>query len=131
MKIQKISAITLKTTNMKKSYEFYSKIPGLILSYGGPDSLFSSFEIRDDNNDSRSFINLEYSKDKNIGTNFGRIIIYSTDVDNLYQFFRNNKEIYKLIGIRNKPRDANWGERYFHISDPNGYEISFAQLASK
>ncbi|WP_420715440.1 VOC family protein [Cupriavidus sp. D39] len=26
------------------------------------------------------------------------------------------------------PRDAEWGERYFHISDPDGHELSFAKL---
>ena len=25
------------------------------------------------------------------------------------------------------PRDAEWGERYFHIFDPDGHEISFAK----
>ena len=26
-----------------------------------------------------------------------------------------------------KPRDAEWGERYFHITDPDGHELSFAR----
>jgi uncharacterized glyoxalase superfamily protein PhnB len=26
------------------------------------------------------------------------------------------------------PADAIWGERYFHITDPDGHEISFAML---
>ena len=25
------------------------------------------------------------------------------------------------------PRDAAWGERYFHLHDPDGHELSFAQ----
>ena len=25
------------------------------------------------------------------------------------------------------PRDAEWGERYFHILDPDGHELSFAR----
>ena len=25
------------------------------------------------------------------------------------------------------PRDAPWGERYFHITDPDGHELSFAR----
>ncbi|MYH41891.1 MAG: hypothetical protein F4150_09150, partial [Chloroflexi bacterium] len=24
------------------------------------------------------------------------------------------------------PRDAEWGERYFHLRDPDGHELSFA-----
>ena len=26
-----------------------------------------------------------------------------------------------------RPRDASWGERYFHMSDPDGHELSFAR----
>jgi hypothetical protein len=26
-----------------------------------------------------------------------------------------------------KPRDAAWGERYFHMPDPDGHELSFAR----
>ena len=25
------------------------------------------------------------------------------------------------------PQDASWGERYFHLPDPDGYELSFAR----
>jgi hypothetical protein len=25
------------------------------------------------------------------------------------------------------PRDASWGERFFHVSDPDGHELSFAE----
>ncbi|MGH6989660.1 MAG: VOC family protein [Stellaceae bacterium] len=28
------------------------------------------------------------------------------------------------------PRDAEWGERYFHITDPDGHELSFAKPLS-
>ena len=26
-----------------------------------------------------------------------------------------------------EPRDAEWGERYFHLCDPDGHELSFAK----
>ena len=26
------------------------------------------------------------------------------------------------------PQDAPWGERYFHIDDPDGHQLSFAEL---
>jgi uncharacterized glyoxalase superfamily protein PhnB len=26
------------------------------------------------------------------------------------------------------PRDAAWGERFFHLTDPDGHELSFARL---
>ncbi len=27
-----------------------------------------------------------------------------------------------------QPRDVPWGERYFHLTDPDEHELSFAQL---
>ena len=26
-----------------------------------------------------------------------------------------------------EPRDAEWGERYFHVTDPDGHQLSFAK----
>ena len=26
-----------------------------------------------------------------------------------------------------RPKDASWGERYFHMLDPDGHELSFAR----
>jgi hypothetical protein len=26
------------------------------------------------------------------------------------------------------PREAPWGERFFHLRDPDGHELSFARL---
>ena len=28
--------------------------------------------------------------------------------------------------VAQAPEDAAWGERYFHVQDPDGHEISFA-----
>jgi len=47
MKVTKISAVTLPISDMKKSVEFYSKIPNFKVVYGGPDSQFTSFLIED------------------------------------------------------------------------------------
>ena len=30
------------------------------------------------------------------------------------------------IPLQSPPRDAQWGERFFHVTDPDGHEISFA-----
>jgi len=62
---------------------------------------------------------------------FGRIIIFSEDVDKLYDFFKNDSTISKIIEIEDKPKDSNWGERYFHVFDPDGHELSFAQPIKK
>lgn len=131
MKIQKIAAVTLKVRNMDRACVFYSKIPGLKLSYGGsPNSTFTSFEMTDRDSGSRSHINLEFCSEFK-SKNFGRIIIFSEDVDKLYDFFKNDSTISKIIEIEDKPKDSNWGERYFHIIDPDGHELSFAQPIKK
>ena len=31
------------------------------------------------------------------------------------------------LGIEAPPEDASWGERYFHVTDPDGHELSFAK----
>lgn len=131
MKIHKISAITLKIQNMKKEWKFYSNVPGLSLTKGGPDSTFTSFEIKDDSNNSKTYLNLELTKEITYNKDFGRIIIYSENVDKLYKYFKNDKNISHLITIKNEPKDGEWGERYFHILDPEDYELSFAQLINK
>ena len=45
MKVSKISAVTIFTRNMKNSCMFYSSIPKFEISYGGPDSNFTTFKI--------------------------------------------------------------------------------------
>jgi uncharacterized glyoxalase superfamily protein PhnB len=53
---------------------------------------------------------------------FGRIIFHSEDVDKLYSYFKNNKTMSNLISFENEPTNATWGERYFHVREPDGYQ---------
>jgi catechol 2,3-dioxygenase-like lactoylglutathione lyase family enzyme len=135
MKIYKISAVTLIIENMKKSCSFYSQIPGFKLVYGGSsDDTFTTFEIEQEHI-SKMCLNLELSITNNNNRhnhqrkrkNFGRIIFYTEDVDRLYSYFRSNKNISNLISFENEPTNAAWGERYFHIREPDGYQLSFAK----
>jgi catechol 2,3-dioxygenase-like lactoylglutathione lyase family enzyme len=134
MKIYKISAVTLIIENMKRSCRFYSQIPGFKLVYGGSsDDTFTTFEIEQEHI-SKMCLNLELSITNNNNRhnhqrkrkNFGRIIFYTEDVDSLYSYFRSNKNISNLISFENEPTNAAWGERYFHIREPDGYQLSFA-----
>ena len=45
MKVSKISAVTLLVSDMKRSVDFYSKIPDFKTVYGGHDAQFTSFLI--------------------------------------------------------------------------------------
>ena len=141
MKIYKISAVTLIVENMERSCRFYSQIPGLKLVYGSCDDAFTTFEIGEEEHKSKMCLNLELGINNNreppnhITENdhgwkrqhFGRIIFHTEDVDRLYSYFKNNDSISNLISFENEPTNAAWGERYFHIREPDGYQLSFAE----
>ena len=134
MKVYKISAITLSIKNMEKSCKFYSRIPFV---YGGSnDDTFTTFKIGED---ITMYLNLELSTNNNNITitpvddrrNFGRIIFHTEDVDGLYSRFKNDVSLSELISLENEPTNALWGERFFHIRDPDGYQLSFATPISR
>ena len=132
VKVYAISAVTLFIENMERSCNFYSSIPGFKLVYGGSftDS-FTTYEVgsTESKNIPKTFLNLELSSP--IGTDskiddrrkhFGRIIFHTEDVDKLYSYLKNNQDLSKAILFEDEPRDAPWGERYFHIREPDGYQ---------
>jgi catechol 2,3-dioxygenase-like lactoylglutathione lyase family enzyme len=123
MKVTKISAITLRISDMKKSVEFYSKIPNFKIVYGGSDSQFTSFLIDDV---SKSYLNLRINEVSAEATHWSRIIFYVDDVDELFDYMENDETISRLGNLESKPVDAAWGERFFHVLDPDGYKLSFA-----
>ena len=142
MKVYRISAITLKVKDMERSCSLYSKIPGFRLTYGGkPSDRFTTFEIGKECK-ATSYLNLElmeedkdsfdFYKKSNLGKSkesedFGRIIFHTENVDRLYSYMKHNKHVSKSIVFENEPTNASWGERFFHIREPNGYQLSFAQ----
>jgi len=113
--IEKISAVTLRVTNMMKSVRFYRDVLGMELLYGGEDAGFSSLRARDAQS---AILNLEQGDRV---TRWGRLIFHVTDVDALWTHL---KERGFDPGI---PQDASWRERYFHMPDPDGHELSFAR----
>ena len=121
MKVTKISAVTLPISDMKKSVEFYSKIPNFKIVYGGSEAQFTSFLIDDA---VKSYLNLKLGKTHS--TDFGRIIFYTDDVDGLFAYMQDDKTVSELGKFESKPQDATWGERFFHMLDPDGYKMSFA-----
>ena len=50
---------------------------------------------------------------------WGQIIFYVEDADKFWTYLK-EKEFHP-----DRPRDAAWGERYFHLYDPDGRELSF------
>jgi catechol 2,3-dioxygenase-like lactoylglutathione lyase family enzyme len=134
MKVYRISAVTLIVENMEKSCNFYSQIPGFKVAYGGSsEDTFTTFEIGE--NITKMYLNLELSiaNSNHSGSvrkrrqHFGRIIFHTEDVDKLYSYFKGNMNISNLISFENEPTNAAWGERFFHIREPDGYQLSFAE----
>jgi catechol 2,3-dioxygenase-like lactoylglutathione lyase family enzyme len=112
--IQSLSAITLATRDMSRAVLFYEAL-GFPLKFGGPQEAFTSFEF------GGSYLNLIVDTRAPVNW-WGRVIIYVSDVDALY---RNALQAGLKPSL--EPSDAPWGERYFHITDPDGHEISFAR----
>ena len=113
--IEKVSAITLNVADMQASVAFYRDVLCLELIYGGADSGFSSFRIQ---NTEFPIINLQRGDP---ATAWGRMIFHVSNVD---AFWKRLKE----KGFDpDDPRDASWGERFFHVHDPDGHELSFAR----
>ena len=123
MKVTKISAITIFVKSMKDSCMFYSRIPKFEISYGGPDSNFTSFKI---NQSPDMYLNIQSLSLKQKTESVCRIIFHTEDVDALYYYLRNDDTASKLGKFETKPTDADWGERYFQMRDPDDYEIVFA-----
>jgi catechol 2,3-dioxygenase-like lactoylglutathione lyase family enzyme len=115
--IESINAITLATHDMGRALAFYAAL-GFRLRYGGPESAFSSFHAGEG-----CFLNLIAMPATRSWSWWGRVIFHVADVDAVYDRAR-------AAGFSpsTAPRDAEWGERYFHISDPDGHELSFAKL---
>jgi catechol 2,3-dioxygenase-like lactoylglutathione lyase family enzyme len=115
MTVEKISAVTFRVLNMKASVRFYRGVLGMEVLYGGEDAPFSSLRAKDAE---CPILNLEQGRSV---PGWGRMIFYVADVDAFWEHLRGK-------GLQpESPRDASWGERYFHMPDPDGHELSFAR----
>jgi catechol 2,3-dioxygenase-like lactoylglutathione lyase family enzyme len=114
--IECISAVTITTRDMARAVAFYQAL-GFKLKYGGADAGFTSFHA------GHSALNLRIAGDEPGWTPLARIIFWVGDVDDQHA-------LAVSAGLKPdfSPRDATWGERYFHITDPDGHGLSFAKL---
>ena len=114
--VEQISAVTLLTADMAASVAFYHAA-GFELGYGGADAEFTSFRV------GSGFLNLALDPSHpQVGAVWGRVIFWVADVDDQHR-----RMIEAGYRPTTSPADASWGERYFHVRDPDGHEISFAR----
>jgi catechol 2,3-dioxygenase-like lactoylglutathione lyase family enzyme len=113
--IESISAITLATHDMPRAVHFYRSL-GFEVLYGGETGAFTSFRA------GSGYLNLIAQGADKQWSWWGRVIFFVDDVDALYGRARSAGWEPSTV-----PRDAEWGERYFHLTDPDGHELSFAR----
>ncbi len=110
-----ISAVTLATHDMARAVRFYRGL-GFDVASGGETAPFTSFAV------GPGYLNLIAAAPDRRWAWWGRVIVHVDDVDRFYDRVRAQG-----LAPEAPPRDAEWGERYFHLLDPDGHELSFAQ----
>ena len=108
--------MTLLTVDMVEAVAFYLAL-GFSLVYAGPGARFTSFRV------GTGYLNLQLDA---VGSRrrarWGRVVLRVDDVDAMYR-----RALAAGFQPENSPADAPWGERYFHIRDRDGHELSFAR----
>lgn len=113
--IRSISAVTLATPDMARAVRFYEGL-GFSIAYGGEAAAFTSFRV------GAGSLNLARVDHRPPSTGEMRVIFYVDDVDAMYAHV-----VARGLTPEMPPRDAEWGERYFHLTDPDGHLLSFAR----
>ncbi|MGH9015666.1 MAG: VOC family protein [Acidimicrobiia bacterium] len=101
---------------MAGAVAFYQAL-GFHLLYGGQEAPFTSFRV------GSGYLNLQLDT---VGSPrrpvWGRVVLWVDDVDAMYR-----RALAAGFDPETSPADAPWGERYFHIHDRDGHELSFAR----
>ncbi|HBD12060.1 MAG TPA: glyoxalase [Porticoccaceae bacterium] len=112
--ISTIDAITFVTSDMQDSVAFYQNL-GMRVRYGGETAQFTSLSA------GNCHVNLVRGDPLENGF-WGRVIFFVDDVDATYR-----QVLAAGYNTETEPADGSWGERYFHVRDPDGNELSFAR----
>jgi 8-oxo-dGTP pyrophosphatase MutT (NUDIX family)/catechol 2,3-dioxygenase-like lactoylglutathione lyase family enzyme len=113
---ESVSAVTLAVAEMARSVAFYEAL-GFECAAGGADAVFTTMRV------GAVSLNLQFEPSRVAdGPVWGRVIIWVDDVDAMYR-----RVVAADICPDATPQDASWGERYFHVRDPDGHELSFAR----
>lgn len=112
--IRSIDAVTLAVSDMARSRAFYEAL-GFVAR--GGDGAFTTFHA------GAGFLNLQLDPaHAPLPHIWGRVIFFVDDVDALHR-----RALDAGLTPDAPPADAPWGERYFHLRDPDGHELSFAR----
>lgn len=112
-----INAVTLVTAAMDASCAFYEAM-GFERLEGGPEAPFTTYRV------GHGFLNVQLDPEHApVRAIWGRVIFWVADVDAVHE-----RALDHGYAPEMPPADAPWGERYFHLRDPDGHELSFAKL---
>ena len=101
---------------MDKSVRWYGAL-GFVVAFGGPMSAFTCLRV------GSGFLNLQHSASARAEHGgWGRVVLWVDDVDAMFR-----RATTAAMTPEMAPSDAPWGERYFHLRDPDGHELSFAR----
>lgn len=118
---REINAVTLAVGDMDRSVAFYADL-GFPVAVGGAGTPFTTLRA------GRSFVNLQLVEGwippagAPPADVWGRVIFWVDDVDAVHE-----RALARGHRPEFAPTDAPWGERYFHLRDPDGHELSFAR----
>ncbi|HUW01833.1 MAG TPA: VOC family protein [Acidimicrobiales bacterium] len=115
--IVSLDAVTLEVEDMAASVAFFNTLGFDRIKFGGADSPFTSYKV------GKGHLNLQLVREVDYHS-WGRPIFHVakvSDVDALHA-----AAVAAGYQPDFAPTDAPWGERYFHIQDPDGHEISIA-----
>ncbi|TAK99679.1 MAG: VOC family protein [Rhodospirillaceae bacterium] len=107
-----LSALTLATQDLDRAVRFYTTLGFPLVKH---DQGFATFRV------GAQYLNITAERSDYKPHWWGRGIFYVADVDAMHAHI-----IKSGIVPEFQPRDAPWGERYFHVKDPDGHELSFA-----
>ena len=116
MAVRSINALTLATHDMARAVRFYRAL-GFEIRFGGERADFTSFRF-----DGQHLNLIMVGADRQWRW-WGRVIFHVDDVDAMHA-----TALAAGCVPEAAPCDAPWGERYFHLTDPDGHELSFAKL---
>ena len=116
--VEGISAVSLVTHDMARSVRFYRAL-GFTIRHGGEQASFTSLHA------GSGYLNLIALPAGGQRSRWGRVIFHVSDVD---AFF--SRAVAAGLKPDTTPADAPWGERFFHLPDPDGHELSFARPLS-
>jgi catechol 2,3-dioxygenase-like lactoylglutathione lyase family enzyme len=113
--VEGISAVSLVTHDMARSVRFYCAL-GFTTRHGGEQASFTSLHA------GSGYLNLIALPPGGRRSWWGRVIFYVSDVDAFHA-----RAVAAGLKPDTAPADAPWGERFFHLTDPDGHELSFAR----